>query len=149
MKYTKEYCQIIASNYPTKGQFKKNEPYVYHASWSHNWLIDFYGPRKNSIWTLDKCKEESLKYTSRRELKINNKICYNFIAHNSWQKECFSHYPNEKLKKITKEEILELARQSQNSFTFQQNNFTAWNHANRNGYYKTEVKSLFKCNQKN
>lgn len=45
----------------------------------------------NKYWTKEKCKEESIKYNSRIELKTDNPSLYAIIIRNKWSYELFSH----------------------------------------------------------
>jgi predicted GIY-YIG superfamily endonuclease len=48
-------------------------------------------------WQYDNCKEESLKYNTRKELKINSLGCYLRICREKWF-ELFNHMINGKVK---------------------------------------------------
>jgi len=49
----------------------------------------------NGYWTLERCKEDALKYNSKTEWQ-NNSTAYTYALKNGWREECCAHMKNRK-----------------------------------------------------
>jgi len=109
--WTKERCKEEALKYTTKKEFRENNRTIYNASYYYKWLdeicshmISFSKPK--GYWTKQRCKEEALKYTTRKEfeekspsacgkardLKFMNEICSHMIIVGNIVKRCIYSY---------------------------------------------------------
>jgi hypothetical protein len=90
-KWSKEKCQEEALKYNHKIDFKKNSKGAYPSALKNGWLneicshmIEIRKPK--GYWTLEKCKEESLKYNTQMELKNNISRAYVILCKNNIKK---------------------------------------------------------------
>lgn len=98
--WSKEKCQEEALKYNTRGEFHKNAPSCYSKSCKEQWLNDICSHMKNGRilrserdrkWTLETCKEEALKYTTRKSFAELNGSAYNVARQNGWLNEICLH----------------------------------------------------------
>lgn len=80
------------------------------------------------IWTLDKCMEESLKYTKMSDFAENSKSAYGSVIRNEWVDIIYKHAGyNNRYKIWTYEEVKEEALKYQTKNEFCKNNRPAYN----------------------
>ena len=48
-----------------------------------------------SYWTYERCKEEVLKYKTKKEFNLNSRVASNVIYKNGWTVEMFDHFLND------------------------------------------------------
>jgi len=89
-------CQEEALKYKTKSEFRKNSKSSYDISYNNGWLNDIcyhmIRPKPHNYkWTYDKCKEEALKYKTRKEMEIKSSSAYTIINKNNWSNDLFLH----------------------------------------------------------
>ena len=94
--WTLERCKEEALGYETRTEFQKQSKSAYQKSLKNNWLDkicdhmkDLQKPR--GYWTFEKCKEEALKYRTKKELKKTNGSVYNIAHKNNWIVDICSH----------------------------------------------------------
>ena len=80
--WTKERCQEEAYKYKTRKDFQKECRGAYAAAYRNKWLDDICVHMErptphNLYWTEERCAEEALKYTSRRDFQVNSLGAYN------------------------------------------------------------------------
>lgn len=94
-KWTKSECEIEASKYKTRNEFAKRSRNAYQASIKNGWLDEIsshmVSPYKLSYWTKETCREEALKYKTRRQFMLNSRVAYNKSIKNGWLNEICSH----------------------------------------------------------
>jgi hypothetical protein len=91
----KEKCKEEALKYTTRKDFVKLSSGAYNASYINGWLNEVcshmdYIFRPNGYWTYDRCKEEALKYTTRKEFRENSHA-YVVVMKNEWWDEMCNH----------------------------------------------------------
>jgi len=103
--WTLETCKEDALKYNTRNEWKKSHGYVYQFARENEWLEEccvhmeqFAYPK--GYWTLDKCKEDALKYNKKSEWKSSSPGYY-ATQRNEWIEECCKHmisgYANRKV----------------------------------------------------
>ena len=145
--WTKEFVILEASKYNSKTQFKKGCISAYNASISNGWhkeiccdMTEGYYPK--DYWTKERCHEEALKYTNRKEFKKSD--AYYTSYKNGWVDEICSHFLSKKHeyqtkeyspeKYWTKERCQEEALKYKNRTEFCKKSFSAYNIARLNGW---------------
>lgn len=87
-KYTEDYCLQIAREYTSYSDFRRKEPGVWRAAHKNKWLTAYtWLTRERAIigyWTKERCKEEALKYKSRKSFKIGASYAYASAIKNHW-----------------------------------------------------------------
>jgi len=136
-EYEKEDCLNIALMFLSKEEFNANYPKIYRAAYKFGWLDEICShmeiKSKKEIFFI-----ESLKYSSRRELRLNNINLYNKILINKWMDEFFSK------KQITKEECQKIANQYVLFDKFKEENLKIFYFLKKNGWTKEVTKKLKK-----
>jgi predicted GIY-YIG superfamily endonuclease len=94
--WTKEKCHTESLNYKTRGEFKNKSQSCYQISLRNKWLDDICVHmvkirNSNGYWTKERCKEESLKYSTRWEFGKNCISGYSSSYKNKWLDEVCSH----------------------------------------------------------
>lgn len=90
-----ERCIEEAKKYQFRTEWQKQDPLSYRAAHRNN-IIDIccshmeYAQKPNGYWSLDRCKEEALKYSSRIAWEKGS-ISYVVAQKAGWLKECSSH----------------------------------------------------------
>ena len=93
--YDKEMCKTEALKYQSRFQFKKFSITEYNLSRNNGWLDEICShmlDKKQLMtkWTKEKCKEEAIKYKTKKEFEKNSKSGYNASWKNGWLDElCF------------------------------------------------------------
>jgi len=93
--WTIETCKEEALKYKTRQEWKKNRV-GYDAAQKNGWLEECCAHMRDVIkpsgyWTLDKCKEDGLKYKTRIEWKKCHPHVYRITCRNGWIEECCVH----------------------------------------------------------
>lgn len=88
IKYTEDYCLQIAKKYASYSDFRRKEPGVWRAAHKNKWLTAYtWLNREKAIigyWTKERCKEEALKYKSRKSFQIGASYAYARAIKNHW-----------------------------------------------------------------
>jgi hypothetical protein len=95
--WTKENCHKESLKFNSKNEFSKKCSSAFIASKRHNWLDDVcshmsgrtYKP--DGYWTKEKCQEEALKYSSRKEFGDKRSWIYHISLDNNWIDDICSH----------------------------------------------------------
>lgn len=87
--WTYEKCKEEALKYTTISKFQSGSKVAYMKCYKNGWIDKICSHmivkiKHRGYWTYEKCKEESLKYESRKELRIKNKGVYYAIKNNKW-----------------------------------------------------------------
>jgi T4 RnlA family RNA ligase len=94
-KWAKDICEIEASKYKSKRDFKKNSPGAYRSALYNGWIKDICNHMvpliKNNYWTKERCQEEALKYNSRSEFETGSPTAYLKSGKMGWRDEICSH----------------------------------------------------------
>jgi len=80
-KWTKDVVRDIASQYSTRGEFKKSHSAAYSAALRNGWLDEFMGEGRVSPikWNLEMLKGIAAQYPTRGDLKVGNRRAYNYM----------------------------------------------------------------------
>jgi hypothetical protein len=90
-----------------------------------------------NYWTLETCKEEALKYTTKREWQKNSGSSYTTSLQKGWYQECVSHMTGMKGNGYwTKERCLEEAKKYQTAGEWENASKGSNLAAIRKGWYK-------------
>jgi hypothetical protein len=94
--WTEEKCAEEALKYTNRSDFKLKSPSAYQKSLLKGWLNTVCAHMKQKIkpsnyWTLEKCKEEALKYKSKFEFQKNSISAYDAARNNGWLNDICSH----------------------------------------------------------
>jgi len=91
--YDKDICKQVASLCGSRREFYIKYPAAHNAAQKNGWLDEFIPTLKKdkNYWTFEKCKEESLKYKTKKEFKEKCESAYKKILKNKWDKELFNH----------------------------------------------------------
>ena len=101
----------------------------------------------NTIWTKEKCIEESQKYNTIKDLRDNNISAYNRILKNKWGKELFSHMKRPKnynCSSLTKEQCIEISKKYTIINDFKTNNYSVYQYAVRHKFIKELTSNMKK-----
>jgi superfamily II DNA or RNA helicase len=139
-KWDIDSCKKEASKYKTKAEWRKNSV-SYSAAQRNNWINECCShmtetKRQNGYWTLDRCKEEALKYKTKTEFQKNSATSFGTIHRNGWINECCSHMEEfHKPKgywilKTCKEEALKYKTKTE----WKKNSATSYTTARKNGW---------------
>ena len=84
-----------ALKFNTRNDFKKNSPSPYQIAYRNGWLDEVCSHMRSDrkpkgYWTLDKVKEEALKFNSRKEFERESSA-YQIAYRNGWLDEVCSH----------------------------------------------------------
>lgn len=103
--WTLENCKEDALKYKTRLEWKKKHGHVYHIARENGWLEVCCSHMKQiaypkGYWTLEKCKEDALKYFTKAEWRASSSG-YDAAVKNEWYEECCKHmksgYANRKV----------------------------------------------------
>ncbi len=115
--WTKERCIEEAKKYETKTQWRRGNGSSYVAAKKNGWLKECHvhmieSKKPKGYWTLERCKEEALKYNTRSEWIKNSGTSYVTARTNGWLEQCCSHMTSERKPDgyWTKERCLEDAK---------------------------------------
>lgn len=108
--WTLETCKEDALKYNTRNEWKKNNGHVYQLARENGWLEECCSHMERIVypkgyWTLEKCKEDALKYNKKAEWRSSSSG-YDAAVRNGWYEECCKHmvsgYKEEQLKRNEK-----------------------------------------------
>ena len=94
--WTLEKCKEDALKYQTKTKWANNSSGSYNAAKKNDWfnecsahMVEIRLPM--GYWTLERCKEEALKYQTRSKWQRNHNKTYDTASKKKWLEECCSH----------------------------------------------------------
>ncbi|ALP47002.1 hypothetical protein phiGrn1_0289 [Vibrio phage phi-Grn1] len=140
LKWTPERLKEDALKYKTSSEWRKMSPSAYAAAHKKGLLDECYAhmtmhQKPNGYWTLERLKEDALKYKTRREWRENSSGCSNAYnqgiideccAHMELQRKPNGYWTLERLK----EDALKYKTRSD----WQKNSSAAYSSANRKGF---------------
>lgn len=98
--WTKEKCKEEALKYELRNKLYKGSPGAYMAMLKNNWLeqicFSMKTKSKNGYWTFEKCKEEALKYSTKKDFRINSNKVYSESCRKGWMIEICQHMNHKK-----------------------------------------------------
>ena len=91
--YNKEICWQTSLLCKSRSEFYMKYCAAYDASKKNGWIDEFLPSLKKekNYWGYEKCKEEALKYSTKKELKENSETAYKKILKNKWDTDLFKH----------------------------------------------------------
>lgn len=103
--WTLERVKEEALKYNSRNEFKINSPSAYIIANRNKWLNDvcyhMTGGRKlNGYWTLERVKEEALKYRTKKEFEKGSISAYNIAHKNGWIEDICSHMVSGRFKNL-------------------------------------------------
>jgi hypothetical protein len=94
--WTLEMCKKDALRFNSRKEWKKSPKSGYMQAWRKNWLEECCSHMQGLIkprgyWTLERCKEDALKFAVRSEWKRNSSSGHSIARANGWLDDCCSH----------------------------------------------------------
>src|ERR1035437_5152609 len=94
--WTFEKCCEEALKYEFRSEFQKKSNGAYDAAWNNRWLDKVCShmklkKKRDGYWSLERCKEEALKYSSCLEFDKKAPGAYKATKKNGWISEVCSH----------------------------------------------------------
>lgn len=92
----KERCIESAKQYNTRTEWIDKNSAAYRNALKNGWLDECTAhmtsvQKPRGYWTLERCKEDALKYKIRFEWQKNNVSAYQTAHRNGWLEECTTH----------------------------------------------------------
>jgi superfamily II DNA or RNA helicase len=139
--WTYESCKEEALKYNTRSEFKKGFGGAWGSAEKNGWLDDICshmveGKKQNGYWTYERCKEEALKYNTRKEFQKGSSGTRAAAKNNGWLDDICSHMVEVKKQKgyWTYERCKEEALKYNTRSKFQKGSGSAWAAAEKNGW---------------
>ena len=137
--WTKERCLEISLLYKNITEFTKNNANIYRISKDNGWLDEICShmilktTKPKGYWNFENCKNEALKYNTKKEFDDNCTSAYNSALKNGWIDEICSHMILKVKPKgyWTKEKCAEEALKYNNKKDFSQESKGAYCRANK------------------
>lgn len=95
--FTLHDCNVEAKKYKFRFEWQKSHRSTFNTARRNGWLeqcCDHMPNRKTrqpTLWTLENCKIDALKYNSKSEWENANASAYNAARKRKWLKECCQH----------------------------------------------------------
>lgn len=103
--------------------------------------------QQSTVWTLNECKKDAAKYSSRNAWKEGNYSAYNKAVYNGWMGQCCAHMESQagrsKKPEITFEQVLAVAKKVKSYKEFREGyeSFYLWSLRNKKSdYFKALIK---------
>lgn len=95
--WTKEACFAEALKYETRSEFRNNAPTACSKCCDNDWMNDACSHMKvlkkpDGYWTLERCKEEALRFKTRQDFKKKSHVAYVTTCENGWTLEVCKHF---------------------------------------------------------
>jgi predicted esterase YcpF (UPF0227 family) len=148
--WTKERCIENAKLFKNKSSWNKSSDTAYKKAKKNGWFDECVAHMDNlqkpkGYWTLERCKEEALNYTTIKEWRKNNPSCYQAAMSYRFLNECTAHMS--KLHSTwTPELCLEDALKYKTRFEWQKNS-QAYSASRRFGCYDRCVAHMVEINK--
>ena len=148
--WTKERCIEEAKKYKTRKSFQKECRGGYAAAYRNKWLDEICSHMErpnphNSYWTIEKCHEEALKYTTRKDFQKDSCGAYNAAKRMGVLDTVCAHMPriSKPAGYWTKARCIREAKKNKSISGLRKNSPSAFNIAWRNGWIN-EIRDLLK-----
>lgn len=91
--FEKDICYQTSLLCKSRREFYIKYNAAYKAAKINGWLDDFLPSliKEKDYWTYDRCKEESLKYLTKKSFKENSETAYKKILKNKWDNDLLKH----------------------------------------------------------
>lgn len=145
--WTKERCIEDAQQYKTKKEWFSNSPGVVSRVNKNGWLKECckhmaFIRYPKGFWTLEKCKEEALKYKSKSEWKNNSAHSFDAAQRKGWIEECSKHMKTLWEKKWDYESCKAEALKYKTKSEWNKNSPSSANAARNNKWYEELTKHM-------
>jgi predicted GIY-YIG superfamily endonuclease len=139
-------CKEEALKYNKKTDFQKKSRSAYASAIKNSWLDEICQhmiqiKKPNGFWTLEKCQEEALKFTTRTDFIKNSNGAYDAAYKNNWVNEICQHMTSYKW---TFDECKEIASKYKMRKEFQMNSSGAYHAAHANGWIDEICRHMYK-----
>lgn len=148
--WTKERCLEEAKKYEMRKDFQKECSGAYAAAYRNKWLDEICSHMErptphNSYWTSERCHDEALKYTTRKDFQRGSGGAYNAARRKGLLDTICAHMPktNKPSGYWTKNRCFREAQKNKRMSEFRKNCPSAFNIAWRNGWID-EIRDLLK-----
>ena len=96
--WTLEKIKEVVNNYENFSEFMKKERSAYTIILREGWMNQFSNCKKNIkprlYWNKERCFEESLKYSSKKQFERGNSSAHKSSSRNHWLDEFFPKINN-------------------------------------------------------
>ena len=94
--WTFEKCWEEALKYETRKEYSENKSGSYMSAFKNKWLNQICGHmtinhRPNGYWSFEKCRDEALKYQTKKEFEENSPSASVIAGRNGWTEQITSH----------------------------------------------------------
>lgn len=94
--WNKEACCKEALKYISRKDFALGSPGAYQAARKNQWRDEICShmvikQKPNGYWTKENCRQEALKYKTKKEFKEKNSSAYSIAGRNGWIDEICNH----------------------------------------------------------
>lgn len=112
--WTYDICLAEAKKYTSRHDFEKNCLGAYQACWRNKWIDKVCGhmltrsqavSRGQTIWTINLCHEQALRYKTKKEFELGSKNAYKAAVRNKWIDQICTHMPQYAMVDATKHEV--------------------------------------------
>jgi very-short-patch-repair endonuclease len=91
-----ENCIQEAKNHQTRTAWQKANPLSYRTAAKNGWLEQCCAhmlviKRQDGYWTLERCKEQALKYKTKVEWRLTDRASFSRANKQGWLEDCCSH----------------------------------------------------------
>lgn len=134
-------CEIESKKFNKLNHFMRESRSCYCAIIKNNWLdLLSHMERKTKprgYWNKEKCREEALKYTNKKEFQENSSSAFSIIYREGWGDELMSHfiYIKKPQNYWTKFRCIDEALKYNNCSDFRKNSPSAYSASKSKGWY--------------
>ena len=136
--------------YKTSGEWKKADPSAYATAQARGMLdkiCEHFGWEKHNstgYWTLERCKEDALKYTTRYEWQKAKQSGYHKAKTNKWLDECCKHMKQVNSPEWTFKACMDVAKKYKKRSDWKKNSSASYAAALREGWFELCTKHMVK-----
>ena len=150
--WTYEKCYTESLKYTRKIDFEIGCQVAYKKALKNNWMDSICShmveiKKPNGYWTLDKCKEEALKYEKIKDFATNVSNVYKVSCKNGWIEEVTAHM--DRLTIWSYDKCKTEALKFSSLYNFRKKSTSCYSHIHRNGWLDLLCAHMKrKCNKK-
>jgi hypothetical protein len=94
--WTLEICKEDAKKYTSRGEWQKKSGSAYNKAFNNGWVDECCNSMTEGrviygYWTLDRCKEDALKYENKKEWRDAKRSGYRHASKMKWLDQCCGH----------------------------------------------------------
>lgn len=99
---TLENCLQEAKKHQTRSSWQRGNPVSYRTASKNGWLEECAAhmlvlKRPDGYWTLEKCKQQALKYKTKVEWRLTDRASFSHANKQGWLEQCCSHMDKDHL----------------------------------------------------